>query len=91
MRTTLSGILLLLACSCSSTPPSRLETDPPGARLLFVDHNLELPTPTEFSGDYDVDEPVRVSKDGYQTWEGTLGDLTRSGERTYRLKLQARR
>ncbi len=87
--------LLFTGCSYSnstsdqaSPPTSYLHTSPGGCTLLIVDRNLELRTPCELAYDVDLDDELLVRKNGYQSWRGTLADLPRTADRTYRLELE---
>ncbi|MBK8979688.1 MAG: hypothetical protein IPM29_27630 [Planctomycetes bacterium] len=90
-----SALLLLTGCSYSnstnsqaSPPISRLETDPPGAALFLVERNLSLRTPADLNYDIDEDEEIEVSKPGFETWRGTLGEVTRVSNNTRKLVLR---
>ena len=90
-------LLAFLAAGCSysnststqdSPPTSFLHTNPRGCTVLIVEQNLMLRTPCELNYDVAPDDEIEVRKDGYRTWRGTLGDLPRTADRTYRLELE---
>lgn len=85
----------LAACNYSNahgsqdSPPTQfLETDPPGATVLFVRRNQTLRTPAELPIEFSPREEIEISKAGFRTWRGTLRDVPRTASRSYRLALQ---
>lgn len=90
-------VLGLLGTACSYTnsqgdqegaPIKILNTNPTGCTLTLVERGLRLKTPAQLSEDVEEDEILRVEKEGFASWEGTLDSLTRSGFRTYELELR---
>ena len=90
-------VLGLLGSACSYTnsegdqdgaPIKILNTNPTGCTLTLVERGLVLKTPAQLSEDVDEDEILRVEKEGFASWEGTLESLQRSGFRTYELELR---
>lgn len=85
----------LAACNYSnargsqdSPPTSWVETEPPGATLLLVRRNLTFRTPVDLGVEVSPREEMQISKTGYRTWSGTLRDIPRTANRSYKLVLE---
>jgi hypothetical protein len=103
MNTLRSSLLLLVAAASAvgcaydnssgtqETPPTaRIETEPSGAILYLRERNMQMKTPAEVSFRIREDEEIEVRADGYYTWHGTIVDIPRVADRTYKLTLSPR-
>jgi hypothetical protein len=77
----------LAALSCS-LHPTRVVTVPPGATLYHEGRHMELITPCDFTGDFDLDDQVVISKEGYRPFRGTLRELRQIADGVYQLELE---
>jgi hypothetical protein len=66
----------------------RIVTEPAGAELKLVRHNLVLTTPADIELDIDEDDRLVITKEGYWTFRGTLADIPQIALDTYLVKLR---
>jgi hypothetical protein len=76
--------LLLPACSGTIT---RVSTQPEGAKLVFVESNLEYVTPCDIY-DADVDEEITISLPGFESFHGPITDMQQISAGNYFWKLR---
>ena len=66
----------------------RLVTVPAEARATFPEHgNLQYVTPADIDGKFKLDDVVVIEKEGYERFEGTLGDLAQIASGTWEYRL----
>ena len=67
---------------------TRIVTEPAGAELELVRHDLRLTTPADVELDIDMDDRLVIKKEGYWTFRGTLADVPQIALDTYLVKLR---
>lgn len=90
-----SLLLLGLPACVHRTPPdpditvTRLVTVPPGAQVFIPRLGIGgMVTPVDLSREVRITDRIRITKKGYDTWEGQLQNLWQAAEGCYKLRLR---
>ncbi len=91
----LSLFLGVAACAHRPPPPAaditvvRLVTVPPGAEVYIPRLGRGgMVTPVDLSRDVHVTDRIRITKPGFDPWEGQLQNLWQAAEGCYKLRLR---
>lgn len=94
-RLLLGLVLVVPACAYKPPPPDpsltvvRLTTVPPGAQVFIPRLGRGgMVTPMDLSREVRTSDRIRITKEGYDTWEGQLHNLWTVAEGCYKLKLR---